>query len=101
MYSMVTTFITTTLYTCKLLGKQILNILTTLTKRKLYEVMEVLANPLVAILLQYIFVSNLRTEYLKLTPCCMSIISQQGWKKHNKITHLSNRHSCVPSNLAN
>ena len=53
MYSMVTTFITTTLYTCKLLGKQILNILTTLTKRKLYEVMEVLSDLLMVFILQY------------------------------------------------
>lgn len=58
MYSMVTTFITTTLYTCKLLGKQILNIPTTLTKRKLHEVMEVLANSKMVAILQYMCIKS-------------------------------------------
>ena len=38
--------------------------------------LEVLANATVVIILQYIKVSNQHVVHLKLTQCCMSIISQ-------------------------
>ena len=40
--------------------------------------MDVLANSTVVIILQYVSVPNQHTVYLKLTQCCMSIISQRG-----------------------
>lgn len=49
--------------------------------------MEMLANNKIIIILQNIIASNQHAEHLKLTQCCLSIISQKGWKKYiNKQT---------------
>lgn len=63
------------LYTPKLLKDYILNVLS-IEKKKLCDVMEMLANTIVVVVtLQYITVSNQHVVHLKLIQCYLSIIS--------------------------
>lgn len=72
---MVTVVNTIVLCTCKLS----LNVLT--TRMKLCDMMEVLANAVVVIIMQYRSVSDQPIAYLKFAQRYMSIISQLCWEK--------------------
>lgn len=63
----------------RLLGDEILIVLSTKkrnNKKEIYDVIEVLANAVVAVVLQYTHVANQHAVYLELTQCSTSILSQ-------------------------
>ena len=45
--------------------------------------MEVIANPIVIVILQYVCIPNHDIVYLKVTQNYMSVISQESWKRGN------------------
>ena len=50
--------------------------LSTKKKWELCEMIQMLANVVMGIILQYVSISNQRAVYLKLPQCCMAIIPQ-------------------------